>query len=141
MAVKHGHARKGSKSRTYSCWEHMIARCTCPTHQSWAHYGGRGINVTTRWRSYENFLADMGEAPAGLTLDRIDNDGDYEASNCRWVPQKVQVRNQRRNKLNAQKIVEIKSLRSSGFSPGYLAEWYGVHRHTIYSALNGKSWC
>jgi hypothetical protein len=71
----------------------MSRRCLEPKNKDFKHYGGRGITVCERWRTYENFLADMGTKPAGMTLDRINNDGGYEPSNCRWVSHAEQMRN------------------------------------------------
>lgn len=78
----------------------MVARCTRRSHHRYRDYGGRGIKVCDRWlgrNGFVNFLADMGERPEGLTLDRIDVNRGYEKSNCRWATQEEQMRNQRRH--------------------------------------------
>lgn len=81
-----------SGSRTYSSWAAMIARCK-PDGD--ALYGRRGIVVCDRWRQFENFLSDMGERPAGTSIDRIDCTGNYEPHNCRWADATTQARNTR----------------------------------------------
>lgn len=86
-----------SKSTTYIIWKTMIQRCTNPHAKDYGRYGARGITVCEQWRTFNGFLADMGERPAGLTLDRRGNDGNYEPGNCRWVTATVQNRNQRSN--------------------------------------------
>jgi len=78
----------------------MIERCTRPAHHAWSNYGGRGIEVCERWRSFEAFLADMGERPVGKTLDRYPNrDGNYEPGNCRWATWAEQRSNSRQNHM------------------------------------------
>lgn len=96
--LAHGHARR--RSATYMTWDSMVQRTTNPRNPNWPYYGGRGITLCVRWRSFELFLADMGERPAGLTLDRIDNDRGYEPENCRWATKSEQQLNQRRRKAS-----------------------------------------
>lgn len=89
----HGHTAGRKISRTFEAWRSMRKRCLNPNHRFYGRYGGRGITVCARWEKFEHFLADMGEAPLGLSLDRIDNDGNYEPDNCRWASQSEQLCN------------------------------------------------
>lgn len=94
----HGHSLTGgAPSLTYMSWQRMLARCEYTKNPSYHRYGARGITVCERWHSFVNFLADMGERPAGMQLDRIDNDGNYEPGNCRWVSPKENSRHRSSN--------------------------------------------
>lgn len=93
--IKHG--KYGSRVR--SIWNGMIQRCSNPRRKGWENYGGRGITVCERWKSFPNFYADMGDPPDGTSLDRVDSDGNYEPGNCRWATRTEQGANRRGNLL------------------------------------------
>lgn len=100
MRERHGHSVNGpdgKPTRTYHTWRAMRKRCLYPSHHRYPRYGGRGITICPEWDDFSKFLADMGERPEGRTLDRIDTDGNYELSNCRWATPKEQRAN--RSKL------------------------------------------
>lgn len=117
-----------SQSSEYSIWSGIHQRCSNPAFPGWSNYGGRGISVCERWTSFERFYEDMGPRPSPLhSIDREDNDGNYEPSNCRWATRKVQSRNTR---LTVHLTID-------GVSRP-LCEWSelsGVHRNTIRRRL------
>src|SRR5450631_4281635 len=90
-----------SKTRTYKCWAYMKTRCLSPGNKDYWKYGGRGIMVCSRWlSSFYSFVEDMGECPSPMhSIDRINNDGNYESGNCRWATPKEQASNRRNNRI------------------------------------------
>lgn len=106
----------------------MHGRCRDKSAKSYPQYGGRGITVCARWRSFENFFADMGPRPEGMSIDRLDNDKGYEPSNCRWLPLNEQHYNCRNNRM-----VEYDGKRLN------LEQWarqLGMSRNTIERRLS-----
>lgn len=129
MHYKHGHA-VGGVTPTYRIWEGMLHRC-----RNHPEYGGRGIDFDPRWAEFTNFLADMGERPPGLTLDRIDNDGGYWAKNCRWATYSVQNANQRKRRARKTRhgnaVLTDDQIKAIFFDPrsgAQIAADYGIDR-------------
>jgi len=94
------HGQAGT--RVHRIWKNMKNRCLNPRGQDYRYYGGRGITVCERWRKFENFLADMGQPPAGMSIERLDNDGNYEPGNCKWATILEQARNRRPCRLTCE---------------------------------------
>lgn len=108
----------------------MISRCANPNKSSYPEYGGRGIAVCERWSDFRNFLADMGEKPANLSLDRIDVNGNYEPGNCRWATHSEQVRNRRPYTLSPEHRARLSEV-NRGRMP---VEAIAANRHRVWTA-------
>ena len=116
----------------YHSWRGMKARCTNPNEPSYNHYGGRGITVCESWlTSFEQFLSDMGNCPAGYSIDRIDNSGNYEPSNCRWTDNLTQGRNRRSN--------HMVTYNGDTLAMSAMAEKHGISRTTLRDRLQ-RGW-
>jgi len=123
-----------SKSAEYRVWSGMISRCYNPKEQSYEFYGARGIRVCKRWReNFVSFYEDMGERPSSShSIDRIDNNGLYAPSNCRWATRKEQSRNKRNNRMIRLNHRELS-----------LAEWsemLGIPSTTIHRRIDALGW-
>lgn len=122
----HGHSLKG-RTPTYLSWQTMKARCLYQGDPGYQRYGGRGIKICDRWLTFANFLADMGERPSNTSLDRIDNNGHYEPSNCRWAT--LDEQNNNRHNTN---FIEFQGRRLS------VAQWarcLEIDRTTIWRRI------
>ena len=138
--IKHGHCPwNGKPSPTYCSWDKMKQRCLNPNCPRFKDYGGRGIKVTERWQDFANFLADMGERPPGKTLDRINNDGNYEPENCRWATPKEQIQN-RRDQKNQYFFIAMDSQGTmiTSNNQNEFARQYGLDVSHIAACLNGR---
>ena len=99
--TRHGYAKYGSRPAEYEIWRAMRRRCSNPKNDDYQYYGARGISVCSRWDDFAQFYADMGTRTTSKhSIDRIDNDGNYEPSNCRWATA-IQQRRNRRDYLRA----------------------------------------
>ena len=145
--LTHGQTVGGTWTTTYRCYRAMIARCYYPSQVHYQDYGGRGIIVCDRWlhgeggkSGFDCFLADMGEKPDGLTIDRENNNGNYEPGNCRWVTQAENTRNTRRTKLTHDKVAEIRARYSGGEKSASLASYYGISRTHVRDVVLHAVW-
>lgn len=134
-ATTHGHgsSRKEKRNKTYLAWLNMRRRCSVPTAKGYMNYGGRGIKVCDAWHDFESFLRDMGEAPAGMSLERLDVNGNYEPGNCTWASLEDQSNNKRTTvfvELDGTRLSLSQAARAIGCSPGrvrYAAKKHGAN--------------
>jgi hypothetical protein len=115
----------------WKSWREMLARCKNPNNDRFERYGGRGISVCERWLDFSYFYADMGDRPAGTSLDRIDNDGNYEPGNCRWADRFQQQQNTKQSKKCRINGVIYSTI-------GEASRVLGIHRATLQWRLNHK---
>lgn len=129
----------GGRHPLYTSWQNMKARCTNSNHPKYPRYGGRGVKICKEWLpNVENFYkwAISSGWEKGLTLDRIDNDGNYEPENCHWISQKLNSRKKSTTKLTIQQAGEIRNRLTNGENAYDLADKYGVVHGTIWFIEN-----
>lgn len=132
--TQHGMTHK----REYASWQDAKYRCINPNNKGYPSYGGRGIRMCDKWlEDFDAFYAYMGPCPPKWTLDRIDVNGNYEPSNCRWASYTVQLQNTRRTKLSPEIVRDI---RSSSLSNKELGKKHGAHAHTVKAAREFRTW-
>ena len=129
-----------SETAVYRTWADMKTRCNNPNRKEYKYYGGRGISICKRWEKFQNFYNDMGDRPEGLTLDRIDNDGNYEPENCRWTTYAEQNHNSRWAKLTKQDIPKIHEMRKSGMLFKEIGEVFDCTGAHIARVVKGEVW-
>jgi len=138
---KERHGMESSKE--YKSWHNMKLRCYNVKDINYKHYGGRGIKVCDKWlNSFTAFYKDMGDKPfSKAQIDRIDNNGDYEPSNCRWVSCAENNRNQSTTKLNKEKVIAIRQLYNEGVYRQFeLAKLYNVSIQAINDVVHFRRW-
>ncbi len=123
--IRHGYSRYKNVSSEYIIWSRMKSRCDNPADRNYFNYGGRGISICERWvNSFDNFIYDMGPKPSPKhSIDRIDNNGNYEPGNCRWATQAEQCNNTRRN---ARYYID-----GGGETQAQLARRFGIDHHKV----------
>jgi hypothetical protein len=122
----------------YGTWYQMLRRCEDSESDSYDRYGGRGIAVCERWHDPWLFVQDieaLGLRPAGATLDRVDNDGDYEPGNVQWAARKAQQRNRQLSRVTAQRREHVRELAVRGAGPAQVARVLGIPRHVASDDL------
>jgi hypothetical protein len=128
-----------SYTSTHAVWASMKSRCTNRNQRCYPRYGGRGISVCERWLSFVNFYADMGDKPDGMSLDRIDPNGNYEPSNCRWATKYTQANNTRTNRFlhfNGETRSVADWGRHLGISAKAISDRINKHKWTVERALS-----
>lgn len=132
-----------SRTNEYKIYIDMKMRCLNENHKSYLRYGGRGISICERWKaSFPDFLSDMGTRPTGKhQIDRIDNDGNYEPDNCRWVLPIENTRNSSQSKITIKIAREIRALyKTGGYTQKQIGDIYGIHHSTVGFVTSNRTW-
>lgn len=136
-STKHGYSPAGKTTKIYWVWADMVGRCHNPAHKRYADYGGRGIEVCGAWRKFPGFLADMGDKPDKMSIERIDNNLGYEPGNCKWATMQEQSHNKRNNTLSWD---IVNNIRADTLPHKTLADKYGIYHNTIGKVKRNEIW-
>lgn len=137
--LKHGFCKGQRNKPEYESWNKAKRRCFNKSDKAYLRYGGRGITMSEKWsKDFLEFYKDMGQKPNGSSLDRINNNGNYEPGNCRWATPKEQSRN-RRNVFSKNDLENIRVLISKNFRVKDIAEIFNKSESAIYRIKNGKT--
>lgn len=134
-----------SYSKNYKAWLAIKGRCYNKSYNEYKNYGARGITISSEWVNNPKAFCDyldntLGQRPNNHSLDRINNNGNYEPGNLRWADQKTQIRNSRTAKLTANEVIEIKQLLKNNVKITNLCKKYNVSHGAIYGIRNGSNW-
>ncbi len=132
--------RGGKPSGTYKSWSGMIQRCTNVNREKYTNYGGRGITICERWSLFENFYADMGDRPLGMSLDRKDVNDNYTPTNCRWSTSQEQSRNKRSTVVTSDSVQEIVGRFEHGEKQVSIARRFGLKGSYVTNIIRGSVW-
>lgn len=135
-AIKHGYG----STPTYRSWYSMLERCRNPSNASFRFYGARGIHVCERWHNIVNFVDDMGVRPVGMTLDRVNGEGDYEPGNCRWATEIDQQRTKRSVRCSIEIARRIRAGEFAGMQNKEIAAMFGFDPSTVSRIKSGEAW-
>ncbi len=127
-------------TRTYNIWIQMLGRCRNPNRPDYKYYGGRGIRVCRRWLDFELFFADMGHCPLANSIERVDNEKDYEPGNCIWLSMSLQSRHRRSNKITLATARLIRDAVKTGTRRAEMAARYDVSLSTIDQIIRREIW-
>ena len=139
--MKPHNAHRQTYAPGYKTWVAMMARCNRPEDKDYKNYGGRGISVCNEWKNPSAYCEWFTEHyMEGMTVDRIEVNGDYSPENCRFATAKTQGRNRRNTILDEEKVKIIRSLFLDGTKQGDISRIMGVSRKCIYEVVRNKTW-
>lgn len=140
--MTHGHCANGRRPPTYNSWMRMRGRCLDVKNRKYAEYGAKGVTVCDRWATFENFLADMGERPAGMSVDRVRSTENYEPGNCRWATTTTQNRNRKGVKCSMEiaETIRARVAADPKANRAALSREFGIAYSSVYLILQRRIW-